>query len=267
MKVGITGAAGRIGRALAEGLSARYVFTLFDIKEIPDEVSPASKKVRLDLSRAEEVRGIFEGLDAVIHLAANASPQAPWESVLANNITATYNVYEEAHRAGVGKVVFASTNHTQHGYTMVGNTMTDDLSYVEKNGPIRIADPPAPDSLYGVSKLFGEDLGRYYSRLFGMRFVALRIGWFAPENVPADMKKLEKPLRDHFLVMYLSKRDLVEAFDRALQAEADCLVAYAVSDNTTRVFDLTETKSSLGFLPQDDSRLFIEETGDISGAI
>jgi len=86
----------------------------------------------------------FQGLDAVIHLAAASSSLADWESVLQQNIITTYNVFEEARRAGVSKIVFASTNHTQHAYTMLTNTLNEDLSYVKKHGLVKLSDPPAP---------------------------------------------------------------------------------------------------------------------------
>lgn len=136
---------------------------------------------------------------------------------------------------------------------MADSPVTDDLAYIEQNGPIKTTDPPAPDSLYGVSKLFGEDLGRYYSRMFGMQFIALRIGSAAPDRLPLKAMRENKLLRDHFLGMFLSKRDLVQAFDKALQVRTDYLVAYAVSNNSTRIFDLTETKRRMGYIPVDDS--------------
>jgi NAD+ dependent glucose-6-phosphate dehydrogenase len=256
-QVGITGAAGRVGTILTGGLSAKYSLTLID-KRQPQELIPhGCRFVNVDLSVAEDINGTFSGLDAVVHLAANANPQAPWESVLANNIVATYNVFEEAHRAGVRKIVFASTNHVQRGYVMVGSSsVADDLSIVEKNGLIKTTDPPAPDSLYGVSKLFGEDLGRYYSRLFGIQFVALRIGSVSPEHIPVTAMQNDKYIRDHFLAMFLSKKDLVDVFDKALQAPKSCITAYAVSNNNTPVFDLTSTGEELNFHPADSSADF-----------
>ncbi|MBA7706135.1 Uronate dehydrogenase [subsurface metagenome] len=257
-QVGITGGGGRIGSVLAASLADKYKLTLFYRKTKPAP-SLGLKLVQADLSDEKQVKDIFDGLDAIIHLAADPSTRATWEEVLNKNIIATYNVYEEARRAGISKIVFASTNHVQHGYTMAETPSTEDLSYVEQNGLIKLSDPPAPDSLYGVSKLFGEDLGRYYARLFGIRFVSLRIGSAAPEVVLPWLTKGDKSRRDHLRVMFLSRRDLVDVFDRALQVETDFLVAYAVSDNKPCVFDLTETREKLSYNPRDNSANYFGE--------
>jgi len=212
-RVGITGAAGHIGTTLTKGLPDRYTLTLFDKKEFKPDAARKLKSVKVDFAKAEGVKGIFKGLDAVIHLAADSLTEASWESVLTNNIIATYNVFEEARHAGVIKIIFASTNHVQHAY--VGETpMTLDRSYVEKMGYIRLDDLPAPDSLYGVSKLFAENLGRYYTWEFGIQFIMLRIGSTFPEDDPSIWRGTDH--EDHFRAMFLSKRDCVAAFTRAL---------------------------------------------------
>lgn len=252
-QVGITGAAGRIGKLLTKGLSERYELTLF-IRETKPDASLRLRTVRADLSKAEEVKGIFEGLDAVIHLAANGSIRAPWESALTTNIVATYNVLEEARRAGVIKFVFASTNHVQNGYVMGETPATSYTSYVKSKGLIKLTDPPAPDSLYGVSKLFGEDLGRYYARFFGIQFVALRIGGVAHKKAPPIRRG--KADEAHGRAMFLSERDCVELVIRALEVDTEYLVAYGISNNKERIFDLTETRRKLGFHPKDKSEDF-----------
>jgi NAD+ dependent glucose-6-phosphate dehydrogenase len=257
-KVGITGAGGLIGVDLSQGLSEKYKLTLFYRKTKPD-ISLKLKTVQADLSDEKQIKGIFDGLDAIVHLAASANTQSPWDEVLNNNIIATYNVYEEARRAGVSKIVFASSNHTQHAYTMGKTTLSEDLSYVKKHGLVKLDDPPAPDSLYGVSKLFGEDLGRYYSRFYGIKFVCLRIGTAFGVHWTGLMMKGDKPTRDHLRALYLSKRDLIDIFDKALQIDADYIVAYAVSDNKPAVFDLTETRKKLGFNPNDNSQTYLQK--------
>lgn len=252
--VGITGAAGHIGTTLVEGLPDRYKLTLFyHHREVKPYISCKFKTVRADFSKAGEVKGAFQELDAVIHLAADPLTEATWESILTNNIIGTYNVFEEARQAGVSKIIFASTNHTQHDY--VGKTpLTLDRFYVKTMGYVRLNDPPAPDSFYGISKLFGENLGWHYSRKFGIQFIALRIGSTFPKDDPSIWKGTDR--EDHVRAMFLSKRDCVEAFTRALEVNTDYLVAYAISNNDRRVFDLTETRERLGFNPKDNAETY-----------
>ena len=255
-KVGITGAGGRIGRTLTEGLADKYELTLF-IRNTQPDTARNLKIVKADLAKEEEVKGIFEGLDAVIHLAANPSPRAPWESVLQDNIVATYNVFEEARRAGVRRVIFASTNHVQDGYVMMGEIpFTLAPSFTESGRLIKVSDPPAPDSYYGVSKLFGEDLGRYYSRLYGLEFVSVRIGWAAPKALPPMRRG--KADETFLRALFFSQRDSVNLFIKTLEVEADFLVVYGVSNTRKPIFDLTETKEILGYNPQDNEEEYFQ---------
>jgi nucleoside-diphosphate-sugar epimerase len=251
VNVGITGASGHIGTTLAEGLPDRYRLTLFyNRREIKADLAGKHKTVKADFSRAEQVQGIFEGLDAVLHLAADPSTEASWESILHNNIIATYNVFEEARRAGVLKIVFASTNHTQHDY-IAKTPLTLDRFFVPTMGFVKLSDPPAPDSYYGISKLFGENMGWYYSRRYGIQFISLRIGSTFPQNDPSIWKDTER--EGHTRALFLSKRDCVAAFARALAVNTDFLLAYAISNNDGRFFDLTETREKLGFYPKDNA--------------
>ena len=252
IRVGITGAAGVIGKAITEGLAETYDLTLFYHRtEIKNQ---KLKRIKVDLFRAEEVEGAFEGLDAIIHLAAASNPKCLWESILNKNIIATYNVFEEAKRAGVARVVFASTNHVQHGQSMLGPPSSLYLFspfYESHKGYMRISDPPAPDSYYAVSKLFGENLGWYYSKMYNIQCVALRIGDINEKDDWSSEKGTER--ETYVRAMFLSKRDCIEAFRRALQVDTDYLVAYAISNNDRRVFDMKETMEKLGTNPQDNS--------------
>jgi len=92
-----------------------------------------------------------------------------------------------------------------------------------------------------------------------MKFVSLRIGSAGRETPPPWLTKGDKSHENHFRVMFLSNRDLIDVFDRALQVETDFLVAYAVSDNKPSVFDLTETREKLGFNPRDNSENYFGE--------
>ena len=106
MRIIITGAAGRIGSTLVEELSGEHELCLMDRTAVPGRTSLVT-----DLTISQELRtNIFEGYAAVIHLAADARNLAPWESVLHDNIEATWNVIEAAARNNVRRVIFASSN-------------------------------------------------------------------------------------------------------------------------------------------------------------
>ena len=242
MKIGITGAEGTIGSVLRKGLSNKYKIISFTLQTQDFE------SVQIDLSNNNEIKGKFEGLDALIHLAADPRPEASWESVKKNNIEATFNVYNEVKNAGVKKIIFASTNHTQHGDTLLTTPETLDL---KKNKILSLENNTNPDSLYAVSKLFGEDLGKYFSEQHKIKFIGLRIGWIVKGDDPTIM--CGTPSEDYLRSMYLSHRDCIQAFERALESSRDFLIAYAISNNSTKVFDLKETSRTLNFYPEDDS--------------
>ena len=245
--VGITGADGTIGTILRQGLQGELQIKSFTLG--PSEF----ESTEVDLSNAAAVEGIFVGLDAVIHLAADPSPSAPWESVRENNIEATFQVFEECRRSGVRRLIFATTNHTQHGNTILTTPETLDPN---KNIRMKLEDPPNPDSLYAVSKLFGEHMGKLYSERYNLEFVGLRIGWITKENNPA--LKRGTPSENYMRAMFLSHRDGIQAFRRALEVNTRFMLAYAVSNNDRRVFDLEQTREQLGFEPQDNAETFFK---------
>ena len=256
--VGMTGASGGIGSMLVDGLAEHYELVLFDVDdELNQKYGGNHKTVVADFSQEEATVGLFDGLDVVIHLAASASDRSPWEGVLPNNIVATYNVFEEARRAGVGKVVFASSNHTQNGIAMAETNTSLTPFYEKHRGYIRIDDPPTPTSIYGVSKLFGEQVGWLYHKKHGIRFVGLRIGATGPTDNVARSKGTDR--ESYIRAMFLSRRDCVEVFRRAIEVDTDYLVAYAISDNDDRIFDMKESMEKLGFEPQDNSTDFFDK--------
>ncbi len=236
-KIGITGACGNIGQTLQKGLSEKYDLSLYDIRE--GSFVSGAKFTKVDFAQKEEVNGIFKGLDAVIHLAGNPNPGAPRQSTFKNNFAATSFCFAEACKSGVKKIVYASSNfYHEAAISEILNGRSSRL--------IRLDMPPTPISLYAESKVFGENLGRHLAYL-GMQFVALRIGWTVPEDNPALYGNA------YMRAVFCSKRDLVEAFDKALEVNTDFMAAFAVSNNTKAVFDLSETRKKLGFIPQDNA--------------
>ena len=228
-KVLITGAAGLIGGILTKGL-AGYELYLLDKKEIK-----APRSFRVDILNLERLHEVFQGMDVVVHLAADPNEEALWESVLPNNIIGTYNVFEAARVAKVKKIVFASSNHVTGMYERD-----------RKPGEmISVSSPIRPDGLYAVSKAFGEALGRLYAEKYGLSVICLRIGWVVPDDDPTRSERLAS--------VWLSHRDLVQLVQKSIEAPISYGIFYGVSNNRRRFWDISDAQKMLGYQPQDDA--------------
>lgn len=225
----ITGATGGIGLQLSERLGGDYDIVQQGRTPANDEQAKVLRKA--DLEDYDEVRGLMGDIDTVVHLAGSASPESTWDDVLTANIVGTRNVFEAAREAGVRRIVYASSNH------VVG--MYDRL----EQWPVYSHQLPRPDSLYGVSKAFGEVLGRFYHDEFGVDFIALRIGWSVENPLESD--------EDIMRALWLSPDDTEQIFRRAIEAEVRYGIYYTVSDNPNRRWDITNTMLELGYRPED----------------
>jgi NAD(P)-dependent dehydrogenase (short-subunit alcohol dehydrogenase family) len=232
----ITGAGGRIGHALAEQLRNRYQLRLMYHRQIP-ETPPVADWVQTDTSQIEQIVAALEGIEAVVHMAADPHTRAPWESVLENNIIVTYNVFEAARLAGVRRIVFASTNHVMGMYDR------------DQQWPITAHQPVRPDSLYGVSKAFGETLGQFWYDQHGISVICLRIGWM-----------LAEPTNEIARWMWLSPRDCAQIVSRALETDLGFDIFYAISANSGRHWNISDSMERLGYRPQDDAEQFFANT-------
>ena len=229
----ITGAAGRIGSVLRDGLrDVADELRLVDAVPI-EAVDDREDALVADLTDLDRALAALLGADAVIHL-AGIPAEDTFERLLAANFVATYNVFEAARRQGVRRVVFASSNHATGMYP-VG----------ERIGPDH---PARPDTLYGVSKLFGENLGRLYVDKHGLEVVCLRIGSFR-----------ERPLTWRELWTWLSHRDAIALFRASVLASSvGFTTAYGISANSRSWWDDSAARH-LGYEPQDDAERFERE--------
>lgn len=234
-RVLITGAAGRIGRELVDRLRDRYDLRLHFHRVVPESLRHFDHVIA-DIGDFEAIAPAFDRMDAVVHLAADPSTSASWESVLHANIIGTYNVFEAGRRAGVRKIVFASTNHVMGMYDR------------DQQWPIYSHQPVRPDSLYGVSKAFGEALARYYADRYGLSVICLRIGWFLPE-----------PRDEISRWMWLSPRDCAQLVWRSIESDLRFGVFYAISANSQRHWDITDTMELLGYRPEDDAERYFTQ--------
>jgi uronate dehydrogenase len=193
----------------------------------------ADPPVVTDIADTDAVRRATEGVDAVVHLAAVAT-EAPFEEILRTNIEGTFHVFDAARQAGVGRVVYASSNHAV-GYAPRSTLATADI-------------PPRPDTYYGVSKVFGEALGRLMVDRYGLEVVCLRIGSW--KQYPTSVRELST---------WISPADGVRLLAAALTAPGvGFAVVYGISANTRAWWDLAPARA-LGYLSVDDAEEYADQ--------
>jgi len=236
----LTGATGRVGQAILGGIGDDYDWRLLD--RDPPTGDPDHDYVVADVTDEDAVRDAVEGVGAVVHLAGDPRPEAPWESVLRNNIDGTKTVLDAAVDADVEKFVFASSNHSVGHYE---TARKPDLYRRDDDFRLDGTELPRPSNLYGVSKATGETLGRYYFDECDLSFVAVRIGNLTEGHPPINYERGQ--------AMWLSYRDCAHLFDCCLEAEYGYEVVYGISDNDRKYYSLERAREVLGYDPRDNS--------------
>ncbi|MDQ1011522.1 uronate dehydrogenase [Streptomyces sp. V4I23] len=235
----LTGAAGGLG-TLMRGLLPAYGYELRLLDIAPVEGEPDA--VVADLADTEALREAVRGVDAILHL-AGISLESSFDKILKANIQGTYHLYEAAREEGVRRVVFASSNHAV-GFTP--RPLQD--APVGPEALIPVATPHRPDTFYGLSKCFGEDLAQLYWDQHGLETVSVRIG-----------SCFEEPTSVRMLSVWMSPADGARLFHAALTAEnVGHTIVYGSSANTRLWWDLS-TARALGYTPQDDSEEYAAE--------
>lgn len=250
----VTGASGLIGGVVIDAWrrSGRYRPIGLARSEGP------YADVVTDITDLEALVPAMQGVEAVVHLAATSAVDSSWDAVRDSNLIGTYNVFEAARRACVPKVIFASSNHA------VGTFETSNRPELYELDDGRMIDHTAeiqPDSLYGVSKAYGEAMGRYYVDHHGLNVVCLRIGSWTGEESPVSPRHLWSTERDddpeirqqrrRYRATWLSNRDGVHLIECALETPKRWFLCYGISNNPRRFWDVEHAKQGIGYDPQD----------------
>jgi NAD+ dependent glucose-6-phosphate dehydrogenase len=229
----ITGAGGNLGTKLRRHFQELgWTLRLLDARSDDPAIQQA------DFSEWSDAwAGQFRDADAVVHLAADPSPRATWESTVRLNFDLTLNVFEAAARGGARRVIFASSNWVVAGHRFEHWKLTPDVS-------------PYPVNPYGISKLVGERLGKSYSNRWGMSVICFRIGYCQRgENEPGPHMGWGLWGQQ----MWLSNRDFCQGCEKAITAPPS--VRFAVlnlmSQNEGMRWDLEPTRAAIGYVPMD----------------
>ena len=233
----ITGAAGSLGRSLRQSLAGKYQLVRLSDLAGMDPAGKGEETVQCDLIDADKVAAICVGIDAIVHLGGQ-SVEGPLERVVHSNILGLLNLYEGARKAKVERVLFASSNHA--------------IGFWKRTDKIDHTAVCKPDSRYGLSKAFGEDVSRFYAYKHGIRGFNMRIGSCFP-----------KPENRRMLSTWLSFADFSRLVTVGLEAEYVYEIVYGVSKNTRNWWD-NSNATRLGYKPQDDSEQFAAEVGHIN---
>ena len=228
----ITGAAGDIGTHLRRELAGKYALRLSDVRPIK-KLAAGETSARADIARLTDALRITKGVDAIVHM-GGFSVEGPWNEILRANIIGLYNVFEAARRNGVKRLLFPTSNHATGFYRR--DQIIDHRIY------------PKPDSRYGVSKVFGEQLGSLYADKYGMEVFCIRIGNVNP--APVDKRRLS---------LWLSPRDLAQLVQIGIEhPDIRFEIVYGVSGNKRSWYDNSNAQR-LGYKPQDDSEPYAAE--------
>ncbi len=222
-KILVTGAAGGVGTRLRRLMKGLYPSIRWSDIRKPDDVGAGEDFVTADLADRAAVEKIVTGIEGIVHL-GGFSIEGPWETILNSNIIGCYNLFEAARRAGVKRVVFASSNHAMGFYPRTKRI----------GGDVTVR----PDSRYGVSKAFGEALGALYADKHGLRVTCLRIGNVG--DAPADQRRL---------AIWLKPEDLVQLIRIGLEhRDIHFEIFYGASDNADAWWDNSNARR-FGYKP------------------
>jgi nucleoside-diphosphate-sugar epimerase len=259
-KVMITGVYGLIAGAIYNRLvsnPAEYdVYGLARRRQDSDRVAPdrvidvpEEKFTLSDMQDLDQMAKAFEGMNVVLHMAADPSGSNGWESILKSNIIGGYHAFEACRLANVKRIVYASSIQASSGYKAYvepyrsigkedAEDLPDPLPIVTKDMPTR------PTNIYASSKVWGESVARFYSDVHGLSCLCIRIGW---------VLGTDKPTRASANDIWCSQRDIVEISECCVNAPEDIRydVYYGMSDNADRWVDIESAREMIGYVARD----------------
>jgi len=237
----LTGASGALGRSLTKALGAlAWRLVLTDIKPFPDPIPAGCSFTQADLEDGVTMLRLAEGCGAIIHM-GGVSVERPFEEVIGPNIRGLYHIYEAARREGA-RVIFASSNHS--------------VGFHERSVSVPADTQFLPDGYYGLSKAYGELMGRLYWFKHGVESVHVRIG-----------SAREEPIDARMLASWLSLPDLTRLIERAVLTPAvGCVVIWGASANSRMTWWRDDARDTLGWQPVDSADPFAGQlAGKVSG--
>lgn len=243
----ITGAAGWVGRQLRRALYRDYELRLLDVRPMEGEDVTAGGAEVVDgtMTDPDTMRRACRGVDTVLHLGIGMRPDGsrPGDLIVDTDQVGTYWAHEAAREAGCRRVIFASS--------VAAITMNDHrVQFVTEDMPAR------PGGTYGLSKAFGEMLGRQYAEDGALSTVAIRL--FTPNSYrTARQRALEGDT--WLLESWLSPRDMEQLFRKSIESDhIHWEVFHGLSGNTRRRWGIQRAREVVGYRPEDDAENLLD---------
>ena len=244
----VTGMSGLIGGAVRERLESRYQLTALNRSLVPGVTT-----VQADIADFDSIRPAFENQQTVVHLAASARGNDPWERVRDPNLIGVYNVFEAARQAGVSRVIYASSGSTISGWEQVHPyraLVNGDYDSVIHPWPLITHETPVrPAGVYGATKVWGEAVARHFTDSSDLSIICLRIGLVNAVDRPTDSRQFS---------VWCSQRDISQMVERCILAPSELRydIFYAVSSNKWGYRDISHARDVVGFEPQDEAEAY-----------
>jgi len=242
-KVLITGMSGLIGGVVRERLQGKYALSALNRRSVP-----GVECHQVDIADLGAIQPAFEKVNVVVHLAAMARGDATWEELLSANLVGSYNVFEASRRAGVERVIFASSGATVSNWTreFPYNAITQGRYDVVPQTweKVNHESPTRPAGLYGCTKVFGEALARHFSDTYDISMICLRIGSVTRDNRPTQPRDFS---------VWCSQRDVAQIVQKCIEAPERVKfdIFHVVSNNKWAYRDISHAREVVGYEPQD----------------
>jgi len=232
-KIVLTGASGRLGSYLREPLSKitkKLVST--DKEDIGNTLRNEVFK-KLNMKNFKEVNKILKKTDLIIHFGAYSN-EGPFQEILDSNILGTYNIWKSAKRNKIKRIIFASSIHSV-GMYRANETINHKVMH-------------KPDTFYGLSKCFGENLAQMYWDKCGIECLTIRI------------LSCAKVTSKRSLSTWLSYDDLIRIVIQSTKIKKlGFEIIYGVSNNKRLNVDNTNATRKLKINIKDNAEKFLNK--------
>lgn len=232
-RIVLTGASGRLGSYLREPLSKitkKLVSTDKDDigKTLHNEVFK-----KLNIKNFKEVNKILKKTDLIIHFGAYSN-EGPFQEILESNILGTYNIWKSAKKNKIKRIIFASSIHSV-GMYRANETINHKVMH-------------KPDTFYGLSKCFGENLAQMYWDKCGIECLTIRI------------LSCAKVTSKRSLSTWLSYDDLIRIVIQSTKIKKlGFEIIYGVSNNKRLNVDNTNATRKLKINIKDNAEKFLNK--------